>query len=377
MAPSDPIPFAIIGTNWITHDFVSHAHATGKWRLAAVYSRKQETAQEFASRYTPSPSQNINLYTELAALASDGSITTVYIASPNILHHAHAKQMLLAGKHVVLEKPACPTVAQLNELFGIAYERGLILVEAFRHLHERHYKSLKSQIQPEAAAQDNSNNNNKVGKVLGASLSYCQFSSRYDAVLKGETPNVFNLEFGGGALADLGVYTISAAVDLFGAPDGATYYPVLTRTGADGGGTVVLRYKKDTHDAFSVNCVFSKMWASRAGQTCEVWGERGTLSWPTITDIEGWEVWDPRKKEVAAKSEGEKESMNLKEEADEFARIVAEKDVESMKRWEQVSRGVVGVTEKVRRENGLFFKGEEMGPVVFRGTGEPVMIHLH
>ncbi|MBK0171871.1 Gfo/Idh/MocA family oxidoreductase, partial [Salmonella enterica subsp. enterica serovar Infantis] len=45
------IRFAVIGTNWITRQFVDAAHETGKFRLAAVYSRSLEQAQSFANDY--------------------------------------------------------------------------------------------------------------------------------------------------------------------------------------------------------------------------------------------------------------------------------------------------------------------------------------
>ncbi|KAF2271479.1 NAD(P)-binding protein [Westerdykella ornata] len=333
-----PIPFAIIGTNWITHSFVSHAHATGKWVLRAVYSRKEDTAKEFASKYNDGA--NISLHTSIEALANDSNITAVYIASPNILHYEHARAMLQAGKHVVVEKPATTTSAQLAELFELAHSKGLFLFEAFRHVHESNFRVLKKEVDA-----------GRVGRLLGAELRYCQFSSRYDAVLKGEKPNVFNLDFGGGALMDLGVYCVSAAVRLFGEPKESTYFPVMVpQTGADGGGTLVLRYA----DGFNVTLVFSKMWHS--GAPTEVWGEKGTLEIPTITDIEGVRFWDPRAKkgeEMGVK----KEDLNLKEEAEVFADIFMAGDREAMKEWEKLSMAVARVTEKVRKDCGLLIQG--------------------
>jgi predicted dehydrogenase len=329
----ESIPFGIIGTNWITHDYVSHAHATGKWRLAAVYSRRAETAKEFASRYDG----EIALHTSLEALANNGSVKAVYIASPNILHYHHAKLMLEAGKHVILEKPATSTEAQLETLFKVARAKNVVLMEAFRHVHEVNFKILKKSME-------------RLGPLMGGTLNFCQFSSRYDAVLKGETPNVFSLDFGGGALTDLGVYNIAAAVELFGEPSGSTYYPVIIRTGADGGGTLVLKY-----DNFNVVLNFSKMYYSSAPS--EVFGERGTLTIPTITDIEKVSFWDPRKKERVELGV-EKERLNLKEEAEEHARIILEGDIEATGRWERHSKAVVKITESVRRNNGLLFPAE-------------------
>ncbi|KAF2251105.1 NAD(P)-binding protein [Trematosphaeria pertusa] len=326
--------FGIIGTSWITHSFVECAHATGKWNLVAVYSRKEETAAEFAGKYE---GRKVTLYTDLDDLAKDTNLQAVYIASPNILHYSHAKAMLSAGKHVILEKPSCSTSKELDELFKLSKEKGVFLIEAWRHIREANFKILKKSME-------------KLGQIYGASITYAQFSGRYDKVLKGETPNIFNLDMGGGALADLGVYTVAAAVDLFGAPKDAQYFPVIIRTGADGGGTLILHY-----DNFVVHLCGTKMWDSQAPS--EIYGERGTLVVPMITDIEQVTFWDPRKK-MREELGGPKEELNLKAEAEDFARIISEKDWDAAKRFETHSRETLKITEKVRRDNGLLFPVE-------------------
>ncbi|KAI8943301.1 hypothetical protein NX059_001321 [Plenodomus lindquistii] len=330
------ITLGIIGTNWITHSFIAGAHSTGKYTLAAVYSRTQETASEFASKYS---NKDIAIYTSLSDLAASKAINTVYIASPNILHYAQAKQMLEAGKHVILEKPSCSTVAELDDLFKIAKDKGVILIEAFRHIQESNFKLLKSQIP-------------RLGPIHGASLTFAQYSSRYEKVLQGETPNIFNLEMGGGALVDLGVYCVAAAIDLFGAPQTATYYPVKIATGADGAGHLILTYEK----GYTVHLHHSKIWNSDAPS--EIYGEKGTLITPTITDISKITLWDPKTKkreEVVGVKEPEKE--NLKEEAEEFARIIEKGDESARMGLEAHSREVLRVLEMCRRENGLLFPG--------------------
>lgn len=46
------IRFAVIGTNWITRQFVEAAHESGKYKLTAVYSRSLEQAQHFANDFS-------------------------------------------------------------------------------------------------------------------------------------------------------------------------------------------------------------------------------------------------------------------------------------------------------------------------------------
>ncbi|KAF2709918.1 NAD(P)-binding protein [Pleomassaria siparia CBS 279.74] len=336
---TEKITLGVIGTGWITHDYVSHSLSTGKFSLGAVYSRKHDTAAAFASKY---PDQTPTLYTTLDDLAADANITTVYIASPNILHYEQAQAMLHAGKHVILEKPLATSEAQLDALFALAATKQRVLVEAFRHVHEANFKILKQSLP-------------KVGALLGANLSFCQYSSRYEKVLLGaETPAVFDLKMAGGALVDLGIYVVAAAVELFGPPESSVYHPMVIPSGCDGGGTLVLKYAKDVQVSLQV----SKMYASRAPS--EVYGTQGTLSVPTITDIERVTFWDVKNKGPVGLELGtQREALNLKEEAVEHARIILEADWESVKRWEAHSRAVVRVMEGVRRANGLLFPGEE------------------
>lgn len=83
------IRFAVIGTNWITRQFVDAAHETGKYKLTAVYSRSLEQAQSFANDYLVE-----HLFTSLDAMAQSDAIDAVYIASPNSLHFPQTELFL-------------------------------------------------------------------------------------------------------------------------------------------------------------------------------------------------------------------------------------------------------------------------------------------
>ncbi|KAI0581246.1 oxidoreductase [Pyrenophora tritici-repentis] len=328
------INLGIIGTNWITHSFVEAAHATGKYNLTAVYSRKEETAKEFASKYTD---KQTTTYTDLEAL-SRSSIDTIYIASPNIFHYEQAKLFLSVGKNVIVEKPSCSTVSELKELFALAKSNKVVLIEAFRHIQEANFKLLKSKL-PD------------LGPIYGASITFAQYSSRYEKVLQGEVPNIFNLEMGGGALVDLGVYCVAAAIDLFGAPQDAQYWPVKIATGADGAGRLLLTYPN-----FTVHLCHSKIYNSDA--PTEIYGEKGTLAIKTVTDIDDVVFWDPKTKtKTSVERVKQPEKLNLIEEARAFAGILEGGDMEEVERLERHSRDVLAVLEKVRRDNGLLFAG--------------------
>ncbi len=94
------IKLAVVGTNWITDQFVEAALATEQFSLKAVYSRDIQRAQEFGLKYHAT-----HYYDKLEQLADDTEIDAVYIASPNALHAPQAITLMQSDKHVICEKP--------------------------------------------------------------------------------------------------------------------------------------------------------------------------------------------------------------------------------------------------------------------------------
>jgi predicted dehydrogenase len=103
------IRFAVVGTNWITKQFVDAAHETGKYKLTAIYSRSLEQAQAFANDYPVE-----HLFTSLEALAQSDAIDAVYIASPNSLHFPQTRLFLSHKKHVICEKPLASNLQEVE-----------------------------------------------------------------------------------------------------------------------------------------------------------------------------------------------------------------------------------------------------------------------
>ena len=127
------INLGIIGTNWITHQFVEAALATKKYDLVAVYSRSLEKAQEFGSRYH----EDIEYATDLKTFFNLANLHTVYIASPNALHFEQAKAAITAGKNVIVEKPAFSNPAEMDEIIELANLHNVYFFEAARNIHEK------------------------------------------------------------------------------------------------------------------------------------------------------------------------------------------------------------------------------------------------
>ena len=103
----------------------------------------------------------------------DESFDTVYIALVNSAHYSYAKQALLAGKHVIVEKPLVSSYAEARELSDIASEQNVFLFEAIMLRYSANYASIVKNLE-------------KVGEISLILANYSQYSSRYDAYLEGK-----------------------------------------------------------------------------------------------------------------------------------------------------------------------------------------------
>lgn len=213
-----------IGSGSIVHTILDQVNVTDGIRLTAVYSRMEEKGKQLAAEYGAG-----RVYTDLDAFLADEEMNTVYIASPNLLHYEQTRKALLAGKHVICEKPFCTKADQARELMALAKEKRLFLADAVPTAYLPNLEVLKRELP-------------KVGKVRLVLGNYSQYSSRYDLVLQGEVPNVFNPEYGGGCLMDINFYNVYLNAALFGKPLSSVYYPNRRGELADTSGVLIMQY---------------------------------------------------------------------------------------------------------------------------------------
>ena len=167
-------------------------------------------------------------YTDWHDLMADESVDTVYVATPNSLHFEITEAALLANKDVICEKPLTSSYEQAEKLAILAKERGRFLWEAVVTTRQPNYKNIKRLLP-------------RIGTIKMASATFSQYSSRYDAFRAGKVLPAFDPAKAGGALMDLGLYTLTFTLGLFGEPLKATYLPNIDR-GIDTSGVAILEY---------------------------------------------------------------------------------------------------------------------------------------
>ncbi|MDZ4308076.1 Gfo/Idh/MocA family oxidoreductase, partial [Allopontixanthobacter sp.] len=130
---------------------------------------------------------------------AEPSIDLVVLASPDHVHMAQALAVLDAGKHIVIDKPLAPTLAEARNIAARATERGLMLSVFHNRRWDADFLTLKRLI---AAGE--------LGEVT-------EFESRFDR-FRPELGNRWKDQRSGGVWQDLGPHLVDQALVLFGRP---------------------------------------------------------------------------------------------------------------------------------------------------------------
>ena len=325
----------IIGTNFISSDFCEAAASVSEAELYAVYSRKQETGDRFAKKHGIP-----RVYTDYDAFLDSG-LNAVYVASPNFVHCEQTLKALRRGKHVLCEKVMAVNETQVQSMINCARENGLILLEAMRPDFDPAYDLIEQTLP-------------RLGRLSRATFEFCQYSSRYDRFLSGETVNAFNPELCNAAVMDIGVYCIHSLVRLFGMPEQIKAFSTKLSNGFEGSGTVLMQY-----DGMTAEAIYSKTAVSVTPSVIQ--GEKGSLLIDYVSRPETLEL-RLRKGSRDPLSGGSTEMLpytpadnNMIYEIREFIRLIKNKEVNH--KYLQYSLDTIRIIDEVRRQNGIVFPG--------------------
>lgn len=185
-----PVRWGILGAAKFALDHMGPAiHMAKGAELAAIATSAAEKAEPFQA-FAP----GLRVYLNYDDLLADPEIDAVYVPLPNHLHVEWTLKALAAGKHVLCEKPVALTAPEVNALVAKRDETGLLAAEAYMIVHHPQFLRAKELVSQGA-----------IGRLMHVDT---HFSFNNSA----ETQNIRNRpETGGGALYDIGVYTIGAA----------------------------------------------------------------------------------------------------------------------------------------------------------------------
>ena len=138
------------------------------------------------------------IYDSYDALLKDPEVEAVYIPLPNHLHHPWAIKALNAGKHVLCEKPLACSAKQAEEMVSAAEQSGRLLMEAFMYRFHPRSRRIKQMVAE-----------GRIGKPCLVRSAFCYRMKEKDWT--DEDNARLKPAAGGGALLDVGCYSVSAA----------------------------------------------------------------------------------------------------------------------------------------------------------------------
>ncbi|MBI9039897.1 MAG: Gfo/Idh/MocA family oxidoreductase [Lutibacter sp.] len=180
-------------SGWVFH--APFLFVNPKFNLFAVLERTKNLGQE---KYP-----SIKTFRSLEEMLKDDTIELVIVNTPNITHFDFAKQVIQAGKHIIIEKPFTATVEEAEELINLAKENNVVLSVYQNRRYDSDFKSVKKILDQKV-----------LGEIVDAEIHYDRFDSKLSYKIHKETPTPAT-----GTLYDLGSHLIDQALFLFGFPN--------------------------------------------------------------------------------------------------------------------------------------------------------------
>lgn len=208
------VKVGVIGTGFIGPAHIEAARRTFLAEVVALADVNEEIAKCKAQQYAVA-----RCYGDYRELLRDDDVQAVHICTPNSLHYQMAKEALLAGKHVICEKPLAMNREEAEDLVELVEKKGLVNAV---HFNIRYY--------PLAREAKQMVRNGQVGKVFAVHGSYLQdwlfydtdYNWRLESELSGESRAIADI---GSHWLDLIEYIIGQRVEEVFA-DFATFHPV-------------------------------------------------------------------------------------------------------------------------------------------------------
>lgn len=175
----------IIGTGWIAEKAAITLNGLSECKAYAVGSRSIEKAEAFATKWDVSKA-----YGSYAELIADADVDLVYVGTPHSHHYDVTCQAILAGKPCLVEKAFMANHREAAEVLQLAHERKVFVAEAIWTRYQPAVDIIRGLI-----------SSGRVGtpRLLTATLGYSM----------GDKPRIMRADLCGGALLDLGVYTLN------------------------------------------------------------------------------------------------------------------------------------------------------------------------
>lgn len=248
----------ILGTGSIARKMADTIHRMQGTTLYAVGSRTPEKAKQFAEEFAIP-----RFYGSYAELAADSKIDLIYIATPHSRHYEDCMLCLKHHKHVLCEKAFTANAKQAREVISYAEEQHLFISEA-----------IWTRFMPMRFVLDEIIASGVVGDIsaLTANLGY-ELSHK---------ERLQKPELAGGALLDLGVYTINFALMAFGNDISDMISSCVKNSyGVDKANSIIMTFADNKMAVLHSNA------AAQTDRLGVIYGTKGRIEFHNINNCEG------------------------------------------------------------------------------------------
>ncbi|WP_155057316.1 Gfo/Idh/MocA family protein [Streptomyces blattellae] len=242
--------WGIVGVGWIAGEFANAVRTHTAQRITAVASRSLDRASSFAATHGIDHALG-----STEQLVTHPDVDVVYVATPHSAHLSIGLAAIAAGKHVLIEKPITVSAAEAKTLADAARAAGVLVMEAMwtRYL-------------PQTSVIRKLLADGVFGEIRTVLADHGQ------AIPADPQHRLHRPELGGGALLDLGVYTVQFASMALGAPTRVAAVGAMSKTGVDAYATLVLTHEGDAQSTLHTSLL------TRTPMTAVIAGTEATLS---------------------------------------------------------------------------------------------------
>ncbi|MDR1374715.1 MAG: Gfo/Idh/MocA family oxidoreductase [Treponema sp.] len=296
---------------------------------AAVASRDLDRARAFAGKYKIG-----KFYGSYLEMAKDPRVDLIYVATPHSHHYEHMKLCLEQGKHILCEKAFTVNAAQAKEVIALGKKKRLLVAEAIwtRYL-------------PMRTVMDKVLVEGIIGSAASLTANLCQAVAHIERLVKPE--------LAGGALLDMGVYTINFALMCFGsdiADISAVRVPY--KTGVDAMNSITLTYK-DGRIA-----ILESGFTCRSDRRGIVAGDKGYIEFLNINNCEGIKVYNTEDKLIAF-YRTPKQITGFEYQVEACKKAIGEGKIECPEMPHAEIIRVMEIMDKIRNSWGFKYPGEK------------------
>ncbi len=319
----------ILGTGNIAAVMAKTINQMKGVKLYAVASREKVKAEVFAGKYGCKKA-----YGSYEELVKDGKVDLVYIATPHSEHYEHACLCLANGKPVLCEKAFTANAKQAEDLVRMAQENQVFLAEAMWTRYMPMLTTIREVLGSGVIGEP---------KTLTANLGYV-----IDGVDRLQNPAL-----AGGALLDVGVYTINFALMIFGnSIEKLHSCCTYTETGVDQQNTITIQYVDGRY------AVLNSSMVSQSDRKGIIYGTKGFAIVENINNFESIEVYDASYKKVAA-YKCPKQISGYEYEVEASIRAIRSHQIECEEMPHSETLRVMRIMDQLRKDWGIVYPFEK------------------